>query len=204
MKMIRNIKKVLLIGLFSGVSLCATDLETFNKNITEAKHPDLKQMLRCEREAAFIKKNPQECLKAADLFLASRKKVTSTTHYRVGFYNSEWSIIDLKIYLPETANKTDKEFIDEFVASSYWNAGVIYSNLGEHEKEVKMYKKCLEFDSKHSYAYNTLGFIYATGQGVKMDKYKAYEYYTTAAKLGNEHAQNNLDILCKESPWACK
>ena len=36
---------------------------------------------------------------------------------------------------------------------------------------------------------------------------KAYEYYMKAAKLDTKFgimAQNNLNRLCKESPWACK
>ena len=33
---------------------------------------------------------------------------------------------------------------------------------------------------------------------------KAYQYYMKAAKLGSTQAQINLDILCKEHPWACK
>ena len=36
------------------------------------------------------------------------------------------------------------------------------------------------------------------------DKIKSYQYFIKAAKLGDTQAQKNLDILCKESPWACK
>ena len=38
----------------------------------------------------------------------------------------------------------------------------------------------------------------------KNDKLNARDYLLKAAKLGNLKAQKNLDILCKESPWACK
>ena len=36
---------------------------------------------------------------------------------------------------------------------------------------------------------------------------KAYEYYMKAANVGGENglnAQNNLNIMCKKNPWACK
>jgi TPR repeat protein len=46
--------------------------------------------------------------------------------------------------------------------------------------------------------------MYAMGQGAKQDKIKSYQYWMKAAKQGNKTAQNNLDILCQQSPWACK
>lgn len=46
--------------------------------------------------------------------------------------------------------------------------------------------------------------MYYMGQGVKKDKIKSYQYLLKAAKQGDSKAQNNLDILCKNSPWACK
>jgi len=39
------------------------------------------------------------------------------------------------------------------------------------------------------------------------DKLNGYKYYMKAAKLGGRggiQAQKNLNIMCKESPWACK
>ena len=49
-----------------------------------------------------------------------------------------------------------------------------------------------------------LGVKYHKGKGVPLNKIKAYELYLQAARQGNENAQRNLDILCKDSPWACK
>jgi TPR repeat protein len=46
--------------------------------------------------------------------------------------------------------------------------------------------------------------MYYLGQGVKKNKIKAYQYLMKSAQQGNSVAQNRLDILCKESPWACK
>ena len=39
------------------------------------------------------------------------------------------------------------------------------------------------------------------------DDLNAYKYYMKAARLGGRagiQAQKNLNIMCKESPWACK
>ena len=53
-------------------------------------------------------------------------------------------------------------------------------------------------------AQSNLGLLYYTGQGVSINKFKAYELWEKAAKQGSSEAQYNLERLCKESPWACK
>ena len=50
----------------------------------------------------------------------------------------------------------------------------------------------------------TLGMINFNGEGISMNKFEAYKWWMKAARKGNEKAQKSLDILCKESPWACK
>ena len=57
------------------------------------------------------------------------------------------------------------------------------------------------FDNKSfSITYLNIGVIY-DHHG---DKLNAYKYYMKSAKLGNLQAQKNLNIMCKESSWACK
>ncbi len=56
-------------------------------------------------------------------------------------------------------------------------------------------------DCSNSYS---IGLMYHLGKGVRQNKTKAYKFYLEADKKGLFSAQNNLDILCKESPWACK
>ena len=54
---------------------------------------------------------------------------------------------------------------------------------------------------------NKLGLMYVTGDslnGISKNKIKAYHYWMKSAKQGNEEAQDYLDKLCRESPWACK
>jgi len=56
-------------------------------------------------------------------------------------------------------------------------------------------------DKSFGIIYLNIGLLYDESKG---DKLKAYEYYMKAARLGNIQAQKNLNIMCKESSWACK
>ena len=49
-------------------------------------------------------------------------------------------------------------------------------------------------------SYLNAGVIYSH----QSDKLNAYKYSMKAAKLGSIQAQKNLNIMCKESQWACK
>jgi len=68
-------------------------------------------------------------------------------------------------------------------------------------KAISLMKKNGTFDKKEfGIPYLNLGLIYdETG-----DDLNGYKYYMKAARLGNIAAQKNLNIMCKESPWACK
>ena len=86
------------------------------------------------------------------------------------------------------------------------NLGLSYDN-GQGVKQD--YKKAMAFyqkaaDQGDANAQSNLGNMYYFGKGVKKDKIKTYQLWMKAAKQGNAVAQNNLDIICKESPWACK
>jgi len=65
-------------------------------------------------------------------------------------------------------------------------------------KAVKLYEKAC--NNGCGAGCNELGVMFYEG-GYKI---KAYQYWMKAARLGSTEAQHNLDILCKESPWACK
>lgn len=199
--MIKNsIKKLMVLGLFVGVVLSAYTLENYNKHIAGSKHPDEKQVLLCERESDIFKKNPQECLKAVEMLLKSKKNLKHG--YRFEYFGI--SEAETKVMLPDVFKKTDKEFIDQKIAGVYSNAGFIYNALSQHERKVKMYKKALEYEPSNESAHVMLGLAYVLGKGFEVNKIKAYEHWSVAAKQGNEEAQENLDILCRQSPWACK
>lgn len=196
----KSIKKLVIVGLFIGIGLGAMTLEEFNMHIANVKHPDGKQAMTCEREAVHLMKNPQECIRAAEMLINSRKNLKSG--YRFDFFGASESSV--KDFHPHVYNQTDKEFIDESIAQSYYNAGVIYKILSEPKAEVKMYKKALEYKPNYVFTNLNIGIAYYYGEGVGVNKVKAYEHWRIAARQGNEQSQQNLDILCSESPWACK
>lgn len=49
-----------------------------------------------------------------------------------------------------------------------------------------------------------LGVIYFQGKGIAENKVKSYQFMKKALTLGSPYASRNLDVLCKNSPWACK
>jgi len=115
----------------------------------------------------------------------------------------------LKAYVNKDYKKAVELFqksADEGDARAQFILGTMY-NEGKGVKQE--YKKAVEFYQKsanqgHAEAQLNLGFMYYNGQGVKKDKIKAYHWWMKAAKQGIPQAQKNLDVLCRQSPWACK
>lgn len=136
------------------------------------------QMIKCDYAAGSkeeIKKaNPKVCIDAANLY-------------------------------KQKNNLTSKE--KQYMGSAYYNAGLIYQFGEKHKslkKAFKMYMNSYYAGNDDSDLFNIIGVLYNNGYGTKKNKIKAYEFYRESAKRGNEYAQKNLEILCKESPWACK
>lgn len=190
------------LATFCTVSFAETiTLEEYNELISEAKNQTKKQLLACEREANYMYKDAQQCIKGADMLLEMSKKATKSSLLRcelLGFYG------ELCKSIPTVYQKTDKEFFNENAADSYYNAGVIFDKNMLYEKSVAMYKKAIEYNPKSEQANLMLGIKYFLGEGIAMNKNKAYEHWRIAAKQGHQQAQKNLDLLCSESPWACK
>ena len=101
-----------------------------------------------------------------------------------------------------------KKACDSGNAEGCNNLGVLYARglLGaierDYTKAASLYRKAC--NGRSAEGCNNLGFLYVKGKGVPLNKIKAYQYWMKAARLGSTEAQHNLDILCKESPWACK
>ena len=70
-------------------------------------------------------------------------------------------------------------------------------------KAIKLIKKNPNKVGKDdiSVIYGNTGLLYDESTG---DKLKAYEYYMKASRMGSINAQKNLNIMCKQSSWACK
>jgi TPR repeat protein len=62
----------------------------------------------------------------------------------------------------------------------------------------------LSANQGYSDAQVNLGLMYVKGHGVNQDKIAAYNWWQKSAKQGNTTTQRNLDLLCNDSPWACK
>lgn len=177
----KKLVKLMAVAILAASSVGAITLEEFNTMIANANNPVLKQTLLCEREVSLIFKDPMLCVIAA-------------------------AQISLKEY-DATPVKGYSSY-KEYVAVMYYNAGVIYNKIGDYDNKIDMYKRALGVLPNHSEANNNLAVAYCSGEGVEINKVKAkvkaYEHFRVAAKQGHQDAQNNLNILCKESPWACK
>ena len=110
--------------------------------------------------------------------------------------------------------KSDAEW-DKLIAnasSEYWKQSYKCDKAMNHPKtsDVNECLKSIELQKKNpngqlslSITYLNAGFIYDESG----DDLNGYKYYMMSAKLGGEgglQAQKNLNIMCKESPWACK
>jgi TPR repeat protein len=87
----------------------------------------------------------------------------------------------------------------EKAASNYLKGG----DIQECIKAVNLINKSNDPKAKEYLASETFNLAFMYDEGIK-DKLKAYKYYMEAAKLGHINAQNNLRIMCKNNPWACK
>lgn len=172
----KKLVKLMAVAVLTASSVGAImTLEMYDTILPFSKNPAHKQMLICEREAGFLLKDPMLCVRAAQ--------------------------ISLKEYDSMPAGYSSYQ---EYATAMYKNASLIYNKIGDHSNEIKMFKKVLEFSPNDSYVNTNLGLAYALGKGVETNKIKAYEHWSIAAKQGGQEAQNNLDMLCKQSPWACK
>ena len=108
---------------------------------------------------------------------------------------------------------TDRDSEDEFIqkaeqgdAAAQYALGTKYKNgqgvEQNYQEALKWYTKSA--DQGFADAQVILGAMYYAGQGVGQDKVMAFAWWSKAALQGNEAAQKSLNMLCAESPWACK
>jgi TPR repeat protein len=99
------------------------------------------------------------------------------------------------------ALKYHKKNCDNGNSSGCHSVGILYRyGKGVNQNYIKAREYFEEACKKNSNACNELAIMYYKNK----DKIKSYQYFLKAAKLGNLTAQDNLDILCKKSPWVCK
>ncbi|MFA6138421.1 MAG: tetratricopeptide repeat protein [Sulfurimonas sp.] len=173
--------KILAVLIFISSSIFAISPEEYKDILKEKKFPWLNQSAICELVANTNAGNGDvnECLKAADMILALKGKK-----------------------LDANALKFIPDGIEKYAAKSFYNAGVMYGAHRDYKNEIIMYEKAAE--QNYPDAIFNLGIAYGTGKGVPKNPTKAYQYFKEASALGDESAQNAIEIICGESPWACK
>ena len=163
----------------------------------------VRQCVNCyeyaKEKKAKIEKNEKEEKALFEKFTIEANKGDLSSQHNLGIlYVKKEDYTKAIEWYEKAANKGYPE--------SQYNLGTMY----DEGKGVKQdYKKAAEWYEKAAknglaLAQYNLGYMYAMGQGVELNKIKAYDYWIKSAKQGHSKAQNNLDILCKESPWACK
>lgn len=134
----KKLVKIMAVAVLAASSVGAITLEEYNAMIASVEIPAYKQNLLCEREADLILKDPQLCIRAAQIS------------------SKEYDTMPVKYY----------SSYKEFSASMYNNAGIIYSKIGDNLNKVKMYKKVLELLPNDIDAHVNLGLAYYLGKGV--------------------------------------
>ncbi len=120
-------------------------------------------------------------------------------------YENYQACIDITNLLKNKSNLSRYE--QRIIGLAYYNQGIFYRyTMNDYKNAVILFEKAYKYNYQQysSDVLTKLGFYYNEGKGVKKNKIKGYNYYMEGARLGNENCQTNLDILCKESPWACK
>jgi len=171
-------KKLLLVMLLVK-SIFAYTEEYYNSFISSTNDPLKKQILKCEKEVSIHKDygSPEVCIKSAEMY--SKEKKLSIQQ---------------------------KEFFGE----AYFNAAVMY-NFGKgnknYKKAAEMYQKSIDAgycEFNQCEVKQNLAVLYYYGTGVEKNHIKVYKLFKSALDHGYPNAQKGLQILCTESPWACK
>ena len=84
--------------------------------------------------------------------------------------------------------------------------GIIYDTGDGVKKDGAKAQKYFEksCEAKESQGCYNAGVGHYNGSRVKKNYVKSYQYLDKASKLGDKGAQENLSMLCKNNPWACK
>lgn len=106
---------------------------------------------------------------------------------------------EFDMYISKTTGYLKQAIKCEKVANNHHKDG----DVNECVKAVKMLEESKDLKAKEllgSISQNTAG-IYYFGQN---NIIRGYEYWYKGAKYGDITSQENLELLCKEYPWACK
>ena len=149
----------------------------------------------------------QVSLKAKEKYVHNVILCERDTHFRatIGDIRECKNVIE---QINSFKNKTKQQI--KYLGESFYNLAKLYEDspkYKDYKLAIKMYEKSIAvgYDeySKGKVRVN-LGFLYYYGKGASKNYIKSYNLWKDALINGSSVAQNNLEILCKESPWACK
>ena len=210
--------KRLLLLVIMVVELLAGDKPTeseFDGIIERAPTPELKAGAICEKVSNYERKsaNPQLCIDAA-------KKMEKAQFNDLWFDIAEAQFLienrSFKWISKEDTRKKVKNYFlqiekPSLIENSYFNAALMYYARGSRKRAFELFQKAynimIKLPSRYQNPslYNILGAYYQYGWGgITKNKIKAYKLFRKAAKMGYSLAEENLDRLCTDSPWACK
>lgn len=152
-----------------------------------------------QAENAYIKGKYSQ---AKNLFEKAAKQGDITAQYNLGYLYEQGQGVDKNLQKAfkwyEKAAKQGYVDAQYNVATFYYTGRGVQKNL---QKALYWYEQAAHYGDRNA-LYN-LGVIYAKGTEVEKNKIKAFRFWVEAAKRSHVQAQDSLDILCKESPWAC-
>lgn len=103
--------------------------------------------------------------------------------YNKGYYDACAVLASMNMKnSPEKALKYLEEGMQNNSASAYYSAGLYYKRKGEYAKSMEYFTKATELGNAASYIY--MAEMYALGNGVEQDGYKALSLYFKAAENG--------------------
>lgn len=175
----KKLNLVFLTLLSFTLTLSATSLKEKNENIKDEKNPAIKQVFKCERETMFKRDNgnPNICIKAVKMV----KKMNKDS-YSWRFYEGP-----------------------KMISECYFNAGLIYDDGNKNaDMAAKIYQKAIDENYGDKNIEFNLGILYFYGKSVQKNHLKAYKLFKSSLEHGSSSAQHALEVLCGQSPWACK
>ncbi len=175
-------------------------LQYYQKAINKKSTKALFALATLYYNGKLLKKDIPQAIK---LYKKAAKKGDTLSSYNLGYIYEHGIGVDKDfkkafVYYSKAAKKG-------YIDAAYNLATLYYLGKGvkkDPQKAFEWYKRAaLQGDSEALY---NVGLMYYKGEGVLKNKIFAFQYWLEAAKKSHQKAQDGLDRLCKESPWACR
>jgi superkiller protein 3 len=177
------------------------DPDNVNKKLSkiinnEQKKKELQESIKREKDAlAELKKirdelknvkNENEKLKKQKQYNKQSKILTAEEYFQKGNIASENEEYNEAIFYYQKSIEINPQSNE-----AYYNMGFAYQNKGNYNRAIECYEKSIEINPQYDDAYTNMGLAYVK----KGNDNKAIECWQIAARMGNENAQKNLNII---------